>query len=248
MPLVPDDPQRVRTFDQELLQWLGDEPAAARAADAARIRDIAAEFALGFDRLAAIGPAVTVFGSARTSADHPDYELMRKVGAELGRAGYAVITGGGGGLMEAANRGAQEAGAISVGCNIELPREQALNDYVDIGLRFRHFFARKVMFVRYASAFVIGPGGFGTLDELFEALTLIQTATIKHFPVVLVGQAEWDGMLTWLRERALANDRIEAKDLAMVHVLSDPAQVARIVTDGRTRQQSHLDRRQHRAS
>ena len=138
------------------------------------MQTIAAEFAMGFDRLAGLGPAVTVFGSARTPRDHPHYRLMRDVGAELGRAGYAVITGGGGGLMEAANRGAREAGALSVGCNIELPREQRLNDYVDIGLRFRHFFARKVMFVRYASAFVIGPGGYGTLDELFEALTLIQ--------------------------------------------------------------------------
>jgi hypothetical protein len=175
--------------------WLGDEPAGVRAADAQRIRLIAAEFALGFDRLAGIGPAVSVFGSARTSPEHPYYELMREVGAELGRAGYSVITGGGGGLMEAANRGAREAGALSVGCNIELAHEQRLNDYVDIGLRFGHFFARKVMFVRYASAFVIGPGGFGTLDELFEALTLIQTATIQHFPVILLGAEEWDGML-----------------------------------------------------
>jgi uncharacterized protein (TIGR00730 family) len=170
------------TFDQELLLWLGDEPPAVRAADAERIRDIAAEFALGFDQLAGIGPAVTVFGSARTPLEHPTYRLIREVGAALGRAGYAVITGGGGGLMEAANRGAQDVGAVSVGCNIELPREQRLNEYVDIGLRFRHFFARKVMFVRYASAFVIGPGGFGTLDELFEALTLIQTATVQPLP------------------------------------------------------------------
>ena len=244
MPTVPDRPAGAPTFDQELLLWLGDEPPAVRAADEARIRDIAAEFALGFDRLAAIGPAVTVFGSARTPPDHPDYQLMREVGAELGRAGYAVITGGGAGLMEAANRGAQEAGAISIGCNIELPREQRINDYVDIGLRFRHFFARKVMFVRYASAFVIGPGGFGTLDELFEALTLIQTTTIKHFPVVLVGQAEWDGMLAWLRERALANHRIDADDLAMVHLLSDPREVARTVTAALAGQQS--DRRRRR--
>jgi uncharacterized protein (TIGR00730 family) len=183
------------TFDEELLLWLGDEPASVRAADADRVRDIAGEFALGFDWLAGVGPAVTVFGSARTPPSHPHYRLMREVGAELGRAGYAVITGGGGGLMEAANRGASEVGAVSVGCNIELPREQRLNDYVGIGLRFRHFFARKVMFVRYASAFVIGPGGFGTLDELFEALTLIQTATIQDFPVILVGEREWHGLL-----------------------------------------------------
>ena len=233
----------VPTFDQELLLWLGDEPAGVRAVDAERIREIAAEFALGFDRLAGIGPAVTVFGSARTPSQHPHYRLMRKVGAELGRAGYAVITGGGGGLMEAANRGAREAGAVSVGCNIELPREQRLNDYVDVGLQFRHFFTRKVMFVRYASAFVIGPGGFGTLDELFEALTLIQTATIHHFPLILVGEGEWDGMIDWLRSRALADHRIDARDLAGLHVAPSPAEVVEIVTAARLRQRAHVHRR-----
>ena len=156
------------TFDEELLRWLGDEPPGIRAADAERVHAIAAEFARGFDALAGVRHAVTVFGSARTPRDHPDYELVRDVGACLGRAGYAVITGGGPGLMEAANRGAQEAGGVSIGCNIELPVEQRPNPYVDIGLRFRHFFARKVMFVRYACAFVICPGGFGTLDELPE--------------------------------------------------------------------------------
>ncbi len=172
---------------------------------------------------------MTVFGSARTPPDHPHYELMRAVGAALGRAGFAVITGGGGGVMEAANRGARDAGTLSVGCNIELPREQRLNEYIDIGLRFRHFFARKVMFVRYACAFVIGPGGFGTLDELFESLTLIQTGTIRHFPVILVGVDEWAGLLDWLRARALAEHRIELSDLTRVKVLGDPAEVARIV-------------------
>ena len=151
---------------------------------------------------------MTVFGSARTPPEHPSYELVREVGCCLGRSGYAVITGGGPGLMEAANRGAREAGALSIGCNIELPHEQAPNPYLDIGLRFRHFFARKVMFVRYACAFVICPGGYGTLDELFEALTLIQTATIRHFPAILLGEGEWDGLLAWLRERALADGRI----------------------------------------
>jgi uncharacterized protein (TIGR00730 family) len=224
------------TFDQELLLWLGDEPPSMRAADADRIREIAAEFAMGFDRLGRIGPAVTVFGSARTPAGHPEYELMREVGAELGRAGYAVITGGGAGLMEAANRGAQEVGATSVGCNIEIPRKQPLNDYVDIGLGFRHFFARKVMFVRYASAFIIGPGGFGTLDELFEALTLIQTATIRHFPVILLGEHDWDGLLDWLRTGALADGRIGPDDLAGLNLTSDPVEVAQFVTAARARQ------------
>ena len=176
------------TLDEELLLWLGDEPAEVRAADAGRVREIAAEFARGFDALAQIGPAVSVFGSARTPREHPDYALVRDVAARLGARGYAIITGGGPGLMEAANRGARDAGATSVGCNIELPHEQAANEYLDIGLRFGHFFARKVMFVRYAERFVIAPGGFGTLDELFEALTLIQTGTIRHFPVILIGR------------------------------------------------------------
>jgi uncharacterized protein (TIGR00730 family) len=227
---------RPRTFDEQLLAWLGDEPARARAADAERIREIAAEFAHGFGRLAGIGPAVTVFGSARTTPDHPHYPMMRDVGAALGGAGYAVITGGGGGLMEAANRGASEAGAVSVGCNIEIPREQRLNDYVTMGMRFRHFFARKVMFVRYASAFVIGPGGFGTLDELFEALTLIQTATIRHFPVILLGEGEWDGLLDWLSASALSDTRIDVDDLAGLRVVSDPGEVVRIVRAARERQ------------
>ncbi len=223
------------TFDEELLGWLGDESAALRAADAALVREIASEFAMGFDRLAAIGPAVTVFGSARTPREHEHYALMREVGAALGRAGFAVITGGGGGVMEAANRGARDAGALSVGCNIELPHEQRQNDYLDIALRFRHFFARKVMFVRYASAFVAGPGGFGTLDELFELLTLIQTGTIQHFPAVLVGDGEWDGLIDWLRSRALTDHRIVGSDLAELQVVSDPEKVASIVAEARER-------------
>jgi uncharacterized protein (TIGR00730 family) len=217
------------TFDEELLTWLGHEPPEIRAADSARIHEIAEEFARGFDALAGVERAVTVFGSARTPPGHRDYALAREIGASLGRAGYAVITGGGPGLMEAANRGAREAGALSIGCNIELPHEQRLNEYVDIGLRFRHFFTRKVMFVRYACAFVICPGGFGTLDELFESLTLIQTGTIRHFPVILAGAGEWDGLLRWLRERALADGRIEESDLEALHVVTDPAEVAPIV-------------------
>lgn len=225
------------TSDEELLLWLGDEPDAERAADADRVREIAGEFALGFDRLAGIGPAVTVLGSARTPPEHRHYALVRTVAAELGRVGFAIVTGGGGGLMEAANRGAKDAGALSVGCNIELPHEQGQNDYLDIALRFRHFFARKVMFVRYASAFVIGPGGFGTLDETFEALTLIQTRTIRHFPVILVdGGGEWDGLLDWLRTHALADGRIESSDLAELQVVGDPGEVTRIVVEAYERQ------------
>ena len=228
--------------------WLGDEPPEVRAADAERIRDIAAEFARGFDALAGVTRAVTVFGSARTPPEHPHYRLAREVGACLGQAGYAVITGGGPGLMEAANRGAREAGALSIGCNIELAHEQELNPYVDIGLRFRHFFARKVMFVRYASAFVICPGGYGTLDELFESLTLIQTRTIRHFPAILVGAGEWDGLLDWLRERALADGRIDAADLDGLHLVQHPAEVCEIVDAACKRQQDygHSQRRRRK--
>lgn len=228
-----------QTFDEELLLWLGDEPPEVRAADSERIRDVAAELASGFDTFAEVGRAVTVFGSARTPPQHPDYEMARAVGACLGHAGYAVITGGGPGIMEAANRGARDAGALSIGCNIELPHEQALNPYVDIGLRFRHFFARKVMFVRYASAFVICPGGYGTLDELFECLTLIQTQTIRHFPVILLGDGEWDGLLQWLRARALADGRIDAEDLEVMHQVSEPSQVCAIVDAAYARQRAY---------
>ncbi|HSC01660.1 MAG TPA: TIGR00730 family Rossman fold protein [Solirubrobacteraceae bacterium] len=228
--------------------WLGDEPPAVRSADAERIHDIAAEFATGFDRLAEIGPAVTVFGSARTPREHPHYRLMRQVALELGRAGYTVITGGGPGLMEAANRGARDAGALSVGCNIELPREQAFNPYLDVRLRFRHFFARKVMFVRYACAFVIGPGGFGTLDELFEALTLIQTATIEHFPVILLGHGEWDGLLEWLSARAVADLRVDRAELADLHLATGPEDVVEIVSAARERQRSRAHGLRRRAT
>ncbi len=235
-PTGETTPEQPRTLDEELLLWLEHEPAAVRAADAARISDIASEFAHGFDALADVGRAVTVFGSARTPPEHPDYALAREVGACVGRAGYAVITGGGPGLMEAANRGARDVGAVSVGCNIELPDEQALNPYLDIALRFRHFFARKVMFVRYASAFVVCPGGFGTLDELFESLTLIQTGTIRHFPVLLMGPGEWGGLLQWLRARALADGRIDASDLDLLHVLEEPSEICEIVDAAYERQ------------
>jgi uncharacterized protein (TIGR00730 family) len=226
------------TFDAELFSWLGDEPEATREADAWRLHQIAAEFASGFDALSHLGPAVTFFGSARTPEQHPDYGLVRDVAARVGRAGFAVITGGGGGLMEAANRGARDAGAASVGCNIELPHEQALNPYVDIGLRFRHFFARKVMFVRYACAFVIAPGGYGTLDELFEALTLVQTATIRHFPLVVIGDGQWDGLLDWLRDSVLSAGHIGDTDLGLLHLARRPQDVVPIIERERARADS----------
>ena len=225
----PGDAATAPTFDQELLSWLGDETPEVREHDTDLVRAIAAEFAMGFDALAALGPAVTIFGSARTPSTHPSYALVRAVAPRWAKPGYAIITGGGGGLMEAANRGARDAGATSVGCNIELPHEQQLNPYVDIGLQFRHFFARKVMFVRYAQAFVIAPGGFGTLDELFELLTLIQTATVRHFPAILLGDGEWDGLLRWLRDHALSDGRIDSADLDGLRLTDDPAEVVRIV-------------------
>jgi uncharacterized protein (TIGR00730 family) len=241
----PAEPSRP-AFDEELLLWLGDEPPRIRARDAERVRDIAAEFAKGFDALATVPRAVTMFGSARTPSDHPYYALVRDVAATLGRAGYSIITGGGPGLMEAANRGARDAGALSVGCNIELPREQHLNPYVDLGLEFRHFFARKVMFVRYACAFVICPGGFGTLDELFEALTLIQTRTIRDFPVVLLSAGEWDGLLDWLKARPLADGRISAADLGSLRRADHPGDVLTFVNEGHRRQREQA--RMQRAS
>ncbi len=223
------------TLDEELLMWLDGESPEVLAADVDRVRDIAEEFARGFRALSVIERAVTVFGSARTPREHPDYELARAVGKCFGAAGFAVITGGGPGLMEAANRGAREAGALSVGCNIELPHEQHLNEYTDVALRFEHFFARKVMFVRYASAFVVCPGGYGTLDELFEVLTLVQTGSIRGLPVVLIGPG-WDGLLEWLTETPLRAGHIDPSDLELVQLVQTPEQACEIVEVAHERQ------------
>ena len=217
------------TFDQELFLWLGDETPQDRAADEARITRISEEIARGFDALSALGPAVTMFGSARTRPDHPTYDEMRRLAAAIGAAGFTIITGGGGGLMEAANRGARDAGACSVGCTIELPFEPNENPYLDIAVPFKHFFARKLMFVRFASGFVVGPGGYGTLDELFEALTLIQTMIIPAFPVILTPDAEWEGLLHWLRERVLAERRIDERDLSGLHMTARHDEVVEIL-------------------
>ncbi|MFL5754731.1 MAG: TIGR00730 family Rossman fold protein [Chloroflexota bacterium] len=190
---------------------------------------ILSEFVEGFDALASIGPAVTVFGSARTPEGDQTYELARRIGRSLAEEGYAVITGGGGGLMEAANRGCQEGGGFSVGCNIELPMEQRLNPYCDLGVEFRYFFARKTMFVKYADAFVIMPGGFGTLDELFESLTLIQTRKVRDFPVILVGRDYWAGLLQWMRDVQLPAAVISPADIELLKVTDDPDEVCRII-------------------
>jgi uncharacterized protein (TIGR00730 family) len=190
---------------------------------------ILSEFVEGFDALAAVGPAVSVFGSARMGPNHGYYRQARELGRMLAEAGYAVITGGGPGIMEAANRGCQEGGGLSIGCNIELPKEQGLNPYVDLGVEFRYFFARKVMFVKYADAFVIFPGGYGTLDELFEALTLIQTQKVQDFPVVLVGTDYWGGMIDWIRVSLLAENAINPEDVDLLRLTDDPKEAVRII-------------------
>jgi uncharacterized protein (TIGR00730 family) len=188
---------------------------------------ITAEFVEGFDALAELGPAVTVFGSARTREGDPVYEQARTLGRLLAEQGFTVMTGGGPGVMAAANRGCYEAGGYSVGCNIELPHEQWLNPWVDLGVEFRYFFVRKTMFVKYADGFVIFPGGFGTLDELFESLTLIQTGKIGHFPVFLVGSAYWAGLIEWFQTTLLAAGSIEATDLDLFTITDDLEFVAR---------------------
>jgi len=190
---------------------------------------ILSEFVEGFDAMAGVGKAVTVFGSARTPDGSPTYELARTIGRKLAEAGYAVITGGGPGAMEGANRGCREGGGLSVGCNIELPHEQSLNAYVDLGIEFRYFFARKMMFVKYAEGFVILPGGFGTMDELFEALTLIQTGKVRHFPVILVGSAYWGGLLAWIRDTLLAVGTIAQVDLDLLKVTDDADEVVSLM-------------------
>ncbi|HEX5825722.1 MAG TPA: TIGR00730 family Rossman fold protein [Candidatus Limnocylindrales bacterium] len=190
---------------------------------------ILSEFVEGFDALAAVGPAVTIFGSARVAAGSPDYELARDIARRLAEVGFAIITGGGPGIMEAANRGCREGGGLSIGCNIELPHEQGLNEYVDLGVEFKYFFARKTMFVKYADAFVIMPGGFGTLDELFESLTLIQTGKIRDFPVVLVGKAYWQGMIDWMRSTQLPAGAITEADLGLLKLTDDPAEVCDLI-------------------
>jgi uncharacterized protein (TIGR00730 family) len=218
------------TEDEKLLGSLRVERPAFLETDTWRALRILSEFVEGFEALAGLGAAVAVFGSARTLEGHPTYDLARQIGAELARAGFAVITGGGPGAMEAANRGAHEAGGLSIGCNIELPHEQHLNPYVDLSVEFHYFFARKVMFVKYADAFVILPGGFGTLDELFESLTLIQTGKIRNFPVVLIGHAYWDGLIEWMRDVQLPAGSIDRADLDLLRVTDDPGEAVAIIT------------------
>jgi hypothetical protein len=196
-----------------------------------RVLRIMGEYVAGFDALAEVGAAVAVFGSARTPENHPMYEAARDLGRRLAATGFAVVTGGGPGIMEAANRGAREANGLSVGCNIELPREQSVNPYVDLAVNFRYFFCRKTMFVKYSEGFVLFPGGFGTLDEMFEALTLIQTRKIQRFPVVLYGSSYWGGLVDWLRDQVLAQGNIDAEDMTLFQVSDSTEETCRILLE-----------------
>jgi uncharacterized protein (TIGR00730 family) len=195
-----------------------------------RVLRILSEFVEGFDALGEVGPAVTVFGSARSKPNDPYYKFGEELGAALARRGFAVITGGGPGIMEAVNKGCHDAGGLSVGCNIELPHEQSLNKYVDLGVEFRYFFVRKNMFVKYARGFVIFPGGIGTLDELFESLTLAQTGKIEHFPIVLFGTSYWKGLIDWLKDVVLAARFIADEDLGLLSFTDDPEEAAEMAT------------------
>jgi len=215
------------TTDQRLLDWRG--PSDWVHTDPWRVLRIQAEFVEGFGLLAELGQAVSVFGSARTRPGTVEYNQAEQIGAGLARAGYAVITGGGPGIMEAANKGAVGAGGVSVGLGIELPLEQGLNEYVGIGLEFRYFFVRKTVFIKYSQAFVVLPGGFGTMDELFEALTLVATGKITKFPIVLVGSAYWSGLLDWLKTTMLTEGKIGPEELALLHIADDPDEVVKII-------------------
>jgi uncharacterized protein (TIGR00730 family) len=229
--LVVDDAIRdfepVVTEDQKLLQKNGTDD--FRSTDPWRVMRITGEFIEGFDNLASVDRAVTIFGSARTAPHDPDYLAAERTASLLAKAGFATITGGGGGIMAAANKGAREAKGRSIGCNIELPFEQVPNPYLDTVVNFRYFFVRKTMFIKYSDAFVIFPGGFGTLDELFEALTLIQTGKISHFPVVLFGSWYWTGLLDWMRSTVLAHKKIAPADLELMTITDDPDEAAAIV-------------------
>jgi uncharacterized protein (TIGR00730 family) len=217
------------TTDQRLLDRPG--PSDWVHTDPWRVMRIQAEFVEGFGLLAELGPAVSIFGSARTARGSSEYTTAEAIASGLARAGYAVITGGGPGIMEAANKGAVQAGGASVGLGIELPKEMGLNDYVEVGLEFRYFFVRKTVFIKYSQAFVVLPGGFGTMDELFEALTLVATGKITKFPIVLVGRDYWSGLLAWLKDTMLAKANIGPAEFSLIHVADDPDEVVAIIRD-----------------
>jgi uncharacterized protein (TIGR00730 family) len=235
----------VATEDERLLEsrFAPAAPGDFTHTDPWRVLRIMGEFVEGFDSLAQLGPAVTIFGSARVTPDNPQYEQAREMARLLAEAGFAVITGGGPGIMEAANRGARDAGGQSVGCNIELPFEQGTNAYVDISINFRYFFVRKTMFIKYAEAYVIFPGGFGTMDELFEALTLIQTGKIQNFPVILFGCDYWQGLLDWIRATMLDEGKISPEDLNLLVVTDDVEEAVTVIVDCFNEQCYEIERR-----
>ena len=228
-PVVLRGDQRLQssTTDERLLDTRG--PTDWVHTDPWRVLRIQAEFVEGFGSLSNVPRAVSVFGSARTQRDDPQYATARQIGAALADAGYAVITGGGPGIMEAANRGAKDAGGLSVGLGIELPFEQGMNRWVDLGINFRYFFVRKTMFVKYSQAFICLPGGFGTLDELFESLTLVQTKKVTKFPVVLFGSDNWSGLVDWIRTAVLAEGKISPPDMNLIHVTDDVDDAIQVV-------------------
>ena len=222
------------TTDQRLLDRRG--PADWVHTDPWRVLRIQAEFVEGFGLLAELGPAVSIFGSARTARGAAEYQSAERIATGLVQAGYAVITGGGPGIMEAANKGAVEGGGVSVGLGIELPMEMGLNDYVNVGLEFRYFFVRKTCFIKYSQAFVVLPGGFGTMDELFEALTLVATGKITKFPLVLVGRSYWSGLLSWLQDTMLAQGNIGPAEFGLLRVVDDPEEVVKIILEAHSTQ------------
>jgi uncharacterized protein (TIGR00730 family) len=219
------------TTDQRLLDSRG--PTDWLHTDPWRVLRIQAEFVEGFGALAELGPAIAVFGSARVRPDQPTYAVAEQLGRRLAESGFGVITGGGPGTMEAANKGASEAGGVSVGLGIELPFESGLNEWADVGINFRYFFARKTMFVKYSQGFAVLPGGFGTLDELFEALTLVQTRKVTRFPIVLIGSEYWSGLLAWLRDVAMAEGMLNQADLDMLDVTDDVDEAVRVMVEAR---------------
>ncbi|MFV2064420.1 MAG: TIGR00730 family Rossman fold protein [Chloroflexota bacterium] len=234
LPVVTDHRARPRPRTTEDRKLLMRQPVADTSfleSDAWRALRIMGEFIEGFDALARLGPAVSIFGSARTRRSDPMYEEARSLAARLSEEGFTVITGGGPGIMEAANRGAKEAEGISVGLGIDLPHEQGVNEYVDLPAYFRYFFVRKTMFVKYAQAFVIFPGGFGTFDELFESLTLVQTGKIDHFPIILYGSHYWAGLLEWLRSTVAEAGMVDEDDLDLVRVCDDVEEVVSIIAE-----------------
>ncbi len=238
-PLRPGPARSLRdtkeTEDEALLESPPPRESIAlhKASDSWRALRILGEFVWGFDNLADVSGGVSIFGSARTRAEDPHYQAAVETARLLAEAGIPVITGGGPGIMEAANKGAFEANGLSIGCNIELPFEQGTNAYVTRSLMFKFFFVRKMMFVKYAAAFIVFPGGYGTLDELFEALTLIQTGKVKHFPVILFGRRYWGGIIDWLRDTVAAERKVNPEDLDLFRLTDDPAEAVQMVIEAR---------------